>query len=198
MRRGIIESLRVTIKISVTTYELPSSTISSFFLSPITAGQARCPKFGQPRHARRGAHACTRAIDIRRGALPALWTIVSPIFGTTIARGPRWAGSSYDPDAHPGSSVSFLSRERGHVTPGRRRNRRLPGSNPAVRMCGVWFPVFASGPGVGVRATPRKAMECARPPGRLDGWLCLCDLTSRSESRCSILARRSCIRTNLS
>jgi len=132
MLREIIESLRVIVKISVTTYELPSSTISSFFLGPIIS---RASRNSATRDTHASTHACTRAIDVRHGALPALWAIVSPIFELTIARG---SGGQVRA-ATPSTPRPFLfSLERGHVTLWRRRNRRLPSSNPAVYMSGVW------------------------------------------------------------
>lgn len=52
--------------------------------------QPGIPKFGQPRHARKHtrmqAHTHARARSTY-ATLPALWVIVSPIFGFTIARG---------------------------------------------------------------------------------------------------------------
>lgn len=99
----------------------------------------------------------------------------------------RWAGwrPAHIEEAlgRPGGQFLFLF-ERGRVTPKRRRDRRLPGSNSASSTRTYHTLVH------GVRAgtcvwTPRKAMECAGPPFFSDGWLCLRDLTSRSESHSS-------------
>lgn len=162
--REIIESLRVTVKISVTTYELPSSTISSLFLSSITA--SRCPKF-RPTEARTQAHTHARA----RSTYAAEYyqhfgRSLVPFSGPRLL-GPRWAGSSRDPERIPlRPFLSSLSRERGHVTPWRRRNRRFEPSGTYV-----WCvdPAFMSGPGTPVCV--RRLVRRWNAPVLLAAWM---------------------------
>lgn len=151
-----------------TTYELSSSAISSFLLKPnITA--FRCRKFGQPRHAR--ARCASRSVQDDRPTRSDFRAYdCSSAMGRFELRPPKTSACPF-----------LFPLERGHVTPWRRRNRRLPGSNLTLyALCESC--IHARDPCASVRATPRKAMECTRPPGQWDGWLCLRDLTSRFEN----------------
>jgi len=173
--------------------------LAPFFSVQLRLGALILENFGQPRHARK----CTRmhARDRRtprRGALPALWTIVSSLFRAHECSSPVGKVRAATPSAP--WLIRFFPFERGHMTSQRRRNRRFPGSNLTVCMlvsCVCQTPIL-----VCVRRLVRRWNAPVLLAAWMDGFVFaiwrLVPRAARSRwNSINILGRQSCIRTNL-